>query len=181
MRFWSSLLVCLVVIAGIVAGGTWLVMHQGAQALPESYSAPKASGAAKMVFEGGLRMLGNVIEFDAGEAKIDEPKKFSVPFRNAGDAPLRLRFLRVSCGCKHEVRVDGRSIEINEEIVKQPGERGEITLHWTITKDCKRCKHGMVFAVAFLANDPRPRFLNGFRIEVKTKPIKPAKTEKPAS
>jgi hypothetical protein len=82
--------------------------------------------------------------------------------------------MRVSCGCVHEVTVDGKKLEAEKTAIEIPsGQGGTIRFSWTPEEKQLNAGGRLTLSADFIFNDPRPQFSDMTRLEIKTT-VRPA-------
>lgn len=161
MKFWSTLCLGTIVIS---AGMTYLIMHQGAQTLPDDSPAAKELPPSEARFKEG-QLEGNVLAFNGGESHVGEESVIVVPVECAGDQKLKIELIRISCPCVNGLFFNGKRLELNEAFVLEPKQKGELRLSWTPNED-QEGNPAYRFSAVFVLNDPQ--FTPFFRLEVVT-------------
>ena len=104
-------------------------------------------GAVLLVAAAGPSIRFDETTHDFGTIRSDQPVAYDWPFRNLGDAPLRIVRTRPQCGCTATV--------LGEEAVP-PGGRGTMN----VTFDPVGLEGGVRKSLAVMSDDPRkPRVL----------------------
>jgi hypothetical protein len=166
MKFW------LTIILGTVAlsfGSTWLVMHQGAQEQVKYSYEPATGEPGEIEFGGPGKQVSNIRTIDVGRVMLGKPQSVEIPFRNTGKGPLTVELIRVSCGCAHDVKIDGDKVEPGHKpVVKAPGQSGTISVAWNTKIDIVAAGGpDFVLSLDLLVNDPQ--YYEPVRIEIKSR------------
>ncbi len=149
MKFWLTFIVSIILISAAI---TWM-SQKGGQSYGSNFpghSAPPApSGKLKMPPPPPAKILwahddrnskqdGHVIEVKAGDSYVGQKSSFALMFRNAGDGPMEIDLLGVSCGCAHDVAI-GKSPKDMQPLIEKKGpvmhflpkENGILRVSWT--------------------------------------------------
>lgn len=175
MRFWLATILGTVIIAAAV---TWLLLRSEGKlddAIVVVDRPVTVANSPKMVFL-NEKPVANVLEINGRTSQVGEPNSVEIAFRNDGMGALTIQLVRTNCGCGHLITVDDQPLEVNKTVVtKGPGESGVLKLQWTPKMNQLSEGPDLRLSANFFVNDPRPEFVNGLRVEIKTLVTMPRK------
>lgn len=163
MKLWLTLVFGTIAIS---ASMTYLVMHQGAQTLPDaSQQDAEFSTPSKADFGKAGTIDGNVLVVDAGTSNVGKRTTVTIPIKCTAEHPLKLELLRTTCSCAHTPSFDGQDVLEKKPVTLKPGETAEFKIPFTPKEEqAKTPKYR--FSMIFNTNDPQ--YSPTFRIQVET-------------
>ncbi|MER3415808.1 MAG: hypothetical protein C4297_06300 [Gemmataceae bacterium] len=192
MRFWIAVSVCIIILSAALTYVSLYIEPGASQTLEPKNPAPNSTGATKRFAPAGNAIMtvtpvprirffdyalaGNAIIKDAGDSEVERDHSVEFHFINDGDHPLEIGLTETSCGCMHEVTLDGTPLLPRQKaLMKAPKEEGILRLTWKPRQE-QLGNHPfreLRFVATFSVNDER--FPNGLRIEILTRLVPPRK------
>ena len=162
MKLWLTLIFGTI---GISASMTYLVMHQGAQTLPDTGSQdPEYSTPSKAEFGKG-KIDGNVLVVDAGPSHVGKRSTVTIPIKCTSPNAFKIELLSITCSCVHPLSFGTQEVLEKKPMTLKPGESIELRIPFT-PKDEQAKTPKYRFFAKFLTNDPQ--YSPTFRIQVET-------------
>jgi hypothetical protein len=162
MKLWLTLIFGTILISFAM---TYLVMHQGAQTLPDA-SEKEVEFTTPSRAEFGLgRIDANVLVVEGGTSYVGKVHSVSIPVKCTGTAPLRIELLRITCACVDKLLFNGKELEEKKPVMVNPGETATFKISWK-PKEAQTKEPLYRFRLVFLMNDLQ--YSPTFNIEVET-------------
>jgi hypothetical protein len=131
MRFWIGLILASI---GISALLTFISEYQGVEFsfVPTRSTVPGEQPQPEFVLDPQVpaKRQGYTVELRVPPSEVGKLNRVAVRFKNQGEGPLEISFLKKSCGCAN-VYLDQQLLKENQPpLVKGPGQPGELVFEW---------------------------------------------------